>query len=210
MIKIFNLEPGAIPGAAEAVPTPPVTGQEAAAATQETTTVTQETAAAPQPARAEVHRNGAAELGARCENLSFDLAEALGALEGQGVLVLNVTSGSPADRAGIRPGDVISWVGDQPVVDVDRLEHAVATAPSPVTIVTRRGRTTRNATAEFAAQAATENHSEAGAAAGRTLELPGDELVLALRDEVRSLREEVQKLREEFEALARASAVRQP
>jgi serine protease Do len=202
MIKIFNLEPGTVP-AAEAVPTPPGTGQESAVATPET-------AAAPPPAPAGTHRNGAAELGVRCENLGFDLAEALGTVEGQGVLVLNVTSGSPADNAGIRPGDVISWVGGQPVADVDRLDHAVATASSPVTIVTRRGQTTRNATAEFAVLATTESHGETTATASRTLELPGDALMLALRDEVLSLREEVSKLREEVAALARASAVRRP
>jgi hypothetical protein len=105
---------------------------------------------------------------------------------------------------------VISWVGGQPVADVDRLERAVATASSPVTIVTRRGQTTRNATAEFAVPAATESHGEAAASASRALELPGDALVLALRDEVLSLREEVAKLREEVAALARASVVRQP
>jgi len=199
MIKIFNLEPGTVP-VAEAVPTPPVTGPEAAAATPGT-------ADAP-PAAA--HRNGAADLGVRCENLGYDLAEALGTVEGQGVLVLNVTSGSPADLAGIRPGDVISWVGGQPVADVDRLDHAVATASSPVAIVTRRGQTTRNATAEFAAPAATESHGETATTATRALELPGDALVLALRDEVLSLRDEVSKLREEVAALARASVVRQP
>jgi serine protease Do len=203
MIKIFNLEPGVLPGAKAAVTTPPVAGQESA-------TATQETAAAPQPVPAGVHRKGAADLGVRCENLGFDLAEVLGTLEGQGVLVLNVTSGSPADLAGIRPGDVISWVGGQPVVDVDRLDQVVATATSPATIVTRRGHTTRNMTVEFAALAATESHAEAAATASRALELPGDELVLALRDEVRNLRDEVQKLREEVTALARASVVRQP
>ena len=202
MIKIFNLEPGTVP-AAEAVPPPPVTRPEAEIATPET-------AAAP-PAPAEGHLNGAAELGVRCENLSYDMAEALGTVEGQGVLVLNVTSGSPADGAGIRAGDVISWVGGQPVADVDRLEHAVATASSPVTIVTRRAQTTRNATAEFAALATTESPggTAAAATASRTLELPGDALVLALQDEVRNLHDEVQKLRAELAAFVRASAVRQ-
>jgi predicted metalloprotease with PDZ domain len=198
VIKIFNLEPGTMPGVAEAVPTPPPPPAEEAATTA---------AAAPAaPAPAEVHRNGAADLGVRCENLSFDLAEALGAIEGQGVLVLKVLGGSPADRAGIRPGDVISWVGDQPVVDVDRLERAVASAPSPVNIVTRRGGTTRNVMAEFDAQAAA---GEAAAKSDRTDELSGDALVAALRDEVRGLRDEVQKLREELALVAKAAA-RQP
>ena len=202
LIKIFNLEPGSVP-AAGVVPTPPVVRQETAVATPET-------AAAPPPVPAGTHRNGAADLGVRCENLGYDLAEALGTVEGQGVLVLDVTTGSPADLAGIRPGDVISWVGGQPVADVDRLDHAVATASSPVAIVARRGQTTRNATAEFAVPAAAESPGEAAASASRALELPGDALVLALRDEVLSLREEVAKLRAEVAALARAAAVRQP
>ena len=158
---------------------------------------------APQVATAEARRSGTA-LGVRCENLSFDLADALGVPEGQGVLVLGVTDGGPADKAGIHAGDVISWVGGQPVADVNRLEGAVAVAPSPVTIVTRRGETTRNVTAEFEAHPATAGGDAAAA------QLVGDPLVAALREEVRSLRAEVQKLREEMAAMVKASAARQP
>jgi len=208
MIKIFNLEPGAVPGTAEFTPTPPVTAGDAAAATREPleTAAAATVAAEVTPAPAEIHRTGSV-LGVRCANLSFDLADAVGSLEGQGVLVLSVAAGSPADRAGIRGGDVISWVGSQPVVDVARLDRAVATAPARVSIVTRRGETTRNVTVEFEASASAASGGTAGAHGS---DLATDPLVAALRDEVRSLHDEVQKLREEIAVLAKGSAARLP
>jgi membrane-associated protease RseP (regulator of RpoE activity) len=139
----------------------------------------------------------AAELGVRCENLSFDLAEALGATEGQGVLVLTVTAGSRADKAGIRPGDVISWVGGKPVMDLEHLDSAVAAANGTVAVVTRRGGTTRNVMVEFEED-------------GGTPPSQSDPLVKALLEEVRSLREEVQKLRNEVANLSRASNTHEP
>src|SRR5437870_3914586 len=210
MIKIFNLEPGPVPGASGLAPTSgpkdavaPATPEPAVAAASASVTLAAASGGAPQVATAEARRSGTA-LAVRCENLSFDLADALGVPEGQGVLVLGVTDGGPADKAGIHAGDVISWVGGQPVADVNRLEGAVAVAPSPVTIVTRRGETTRNVTAEFEAHPATAGGDAAAA------QLVGDPLVAALREEVRSLRAEVQKLREEMAAMVKASAARQP
>jgi membrane-associated protease RseP (regulator of RpoE activity) len=140
---------------------------------------------------------GVTDLGVRCENLSFDLAEALGAAEGQGVLVLSVSTASRADKAGMRPGDVISWVGGKPVMDVAHLDEAVAAANGAVAVVTRRGGTTRNVMVEF--------EEDGGAAPTES-----DPLLQSLLEEVRSLREEVQKLRNEIAHLARASNVREP
>jgi len=146
---------------------------------------------------AQANPTAASELGVRCENLSFDLAEALGASEGQGVLVLAVTAGGRADKAGIRPGDVISWVGGKPVMDLEHLDSAVAAANGTVAVVTRRSGTTRNVMVEFEED-------------GGTPPSESDPVVKALLEEVRSLREEVQKLRNEVANLSRAANTREP
>src|SRR5262249_5220384 len=132
---------------------------------------------------------GPAGLGVRCENLSLDLAAALGSKAAQGVLVLSVTSASPADRAGIRPGDIITRVGGQPVVDVDGLDRNLATATSPLPIATVRRGTAREASVQFPMPAP----PAANAARQST-----DQILTSLRDEVRNLRDEVRKLREEL------------
>jgi membrane-associated protease RseP (regulator of RpoE activity) len=152
------------------VPVPPLAG-----AGMDTSTITASAPATP-PSDP---RTGAAGLGVRCENLSLDLAKALGAKPGQGVLVLEVTTGSPADRAGIRPGDVITFAADQQVVDVQRLDQILATATSPLSISTLRRGTTHVASVAFGDASQTED-------------------VTALRNEVKSLQDEVRKLREEL------------
>ena len=140
---------------------------------------------------ADVRSKGAAGLGVRCENLSLDLAAAVGSKPGQGVLVLGVTTASPADRAGIRPGDVISRVGGEPVVDVDGLDRLLASATSPLPIVAMRRGTTREVTAEFPAPPPAASTKAGGPEAT-------DQLLSSLRDEVRGLREEIRKFREEL------------
>ena len=62
----------------------------------------------------------------------------------EGVLVINVASGTPAARAGLQAGDVVVRVNDQAVSAVDELRRAVARAqtrdPRTVTLqVLRRG-----------------------------------------------------------------------
>jgi serine protease Do len=60
-------------------------------------------------------------LGVSVGDLTPDIRERLGVQAEGGALVLGVDPGSPADVAGIRPGDVIVRVGDVPVGDVDAL-----------------------------------------------------------------------------------------
>jgi serine protease Do len=49
--------------------------------------------------------------------------------DGQGVLIREVEPDSPADRAGLRPGDVVVRLNDQPVEDVASLRNQTASLP---------------------------------------------------------------------------------
>ena len=177
---------------AEPVPVPPLAVSGAAAAPD---TVRPDTSA-------DIRTKGAAGLGMRCENLSLDLAAALGSKPGQGVLVLAVTTSSPADRAGIRPGDIISFAGTQSVADVAALDQIIATAVSPLPITAVRKGTSRLVSAEFPMPPAPEVKAADAQAT--------DQQVAALRDEVKSLREELRKLREEMASKPRGSEVPHP
>jgi predicted metalloprotease with PDZ domain len=63
--------------------------------------------------------------GVMVENLTPQLGEFFGAKSGNGVLVRSVEKGSRADKAGLRAGDVIIRVGDDPVHDTSDFTHAL-------------------------------------------------------------------------------------
>src|SRR5262245_37204375 len=69
---------------------------------------------------------GGEEFGLQVEPLSPGAAERLNLSTSQGVLVVDVAAGSPADRAGLRRGDVILEVGRQPVTDAQSFGQALA------------------------------------------------------------------------------------
>jgi serine protease Do len=68
-------------------------------------------------------------LGMQVETLSPDASERLGLPFSQGLIVTDVASGGPADRAGLRRGDVILEVDRRPVTDLAALRRALAAAP---------------------------------------------------------------------------------
>lgn len=65
-------------------------------------------------------------LGVQQRTLTPDLAEALNLPVRQGALITGVLHDGPAARAGLRPGDVVTRVADQPVADVNGLLATVA------------------------------------------------------------------------------------
>jgi Do/DeqQ family serine protease len=71
-----------------------------------------------------VHRG---QLGVGVQALTSDLASGLGLKEVRGVLVNSVAPGSPADRAGLRNGDVITAIDGHPVDEPNALRNRVAT-----------------------------------------------------------------------------------
>ena len=65
-------------------------------------------------------------LGVRVQNLTDDLAEGMGVPGANGALVADVTDGGPADKAGIKNGDVIVAFDGKPVPDSRALPREVA------------------------------------------------------------------------------------
>jgi Do/DeqQ family serine protease len=69
-------------------------------------------------------------FGLQIEALAPDSAERLGLPFSQGLLVTDVATGGPADRAGLRRGDIILEVDRQPVHDAPSLQKALAAVPA--------------------------------------------------------------------------------
>jgi len=59
------------------------------------------------------------------EDLSYDLSAKFGVLEGNGVLVVEALPDGPAEKVGLKPGDVIVQVGSQRVWEVKDLQRIV-------------------------------------------------------------------------------------
>jgi serine protease Do len=69
-------------------------------------------------------------LGVGIGDVNQEAAEVLGIDPRiRGVVVMQVNDGSPAARAGVRPGDVITHFADQPVTGAPQLQRAVERAP---------------------------------------------------------------------------------
>jgi serine protease Do len=90
----------------------------------------------------------AEKLGLSVESVSGDFAKSHGVRERQGVVVTDVTEGSPADDGGLQPGDVIQEVNNAPVKDITEYNAAIQKAktahPSkPIVFLVRRGGATQ-------------------------------------------------------------------
>ncbi len=65
------------------------------------------------------------QLGVAIQDLTPELAGAFSITAGKGVVVSQVAEGSPAQIAGIRPGDIIISVNNKPVTNVAELRNAI-------------------------------------------------------------------------------------
>lgn len=65
-------------------------------------------------------------LGIDAEDLSGQLGSYFGAPEGEGVLVRDVTSGSPAEKAGVKAGDVITSIDGERIRTVGELREKLS------------------------------------------------------------------------------------
>jgi len=65
-------------------------------------------------------------LGAQAQDLTPDLAAAFDIAEnGRGAVVTQVTRGSPADKAGLKAGDVITHINERPVKDASDVRNRI-------------------------------------------------------------------------------------
>ncbi|MBZ0156262.1 MAG: DegQ family serine endoprotease [Alphaproteobacteria bacterium] len=84
------------------------------------------------------------ELGITVENITPHIADQLRIRDRNGVVVIEVEPGSPADSAGIQPGDIIKEVNRTPVKNLDEYHGAMAKTKkgAPVLFLIRRGEQT--------------------------------------------------------------------
>src|SRR5215471_4450799 len=75
------------------------------------------------------------QLGVTVRRLDSDMAESLGMSETKGVMVNSVRAGSGAERAGVRPGDVITAINETTVNDSNAFRNKIA-SNAPGTEVT--------------------------------------------------------------------------
>jgi serine protease Do len=79
-------------------------------------------------------------LGAWGQQVTAEIANSLGMKRPAGVLIDEVYAGGPADRAGIRVGDVVLSVKERPVDDPESLDYRIATAPIGGTVAVELSR----------------------------------------------------------------------
>ncbi len=81
-------------------------------------------------------------LGIQIEQVSKDLAESLGLGKAQGALVRSVETGSPAEKAGLEPGDVVLKLDGKVIersIDLPRLVGSIKPGTKALLSVWRRG-----------------------------------------------------------------------
>jgi serine protease Do len=87
-------------------------------------------------------------LGLSVESATGDLAREKGINEKSGVIITDVVQGSPADDAGMMPGDIVKEVNDEPIKDVLGYNAAINKAKTknpgkPVVFLIKRGDATQ-------------------------------------------------------------------
>jgi serine protease Do len=139
-----------------------------------------------------VYAHSSMRSGLMVENLTPQLGEFFGTKNGSGVLVRSVEKGSRADKAGLRAGDVITRVGDQPVYDTSDFTHALhAHSAGSVTVAVIRDKKEQILTITLP------ERKDSGEMIDESMELP--ELDAETRIAVSEARSEIAKLRPQME-----------
>ena len=85
-------------------------------------------------------------IGVTIQDLTPELAASLGARHNEGAVISGVEGNSSADRAGLRPGDIIVAVDGSPIHGASQLRNRLGFTPinSQVALTVERGGTERN------------------------------------------------------------------
>lgn len=154
---------------------------------------------------------GRGRLGVQIQNLNSGLGEALDVPGGKGVLVVEVLEDTPAERAGMKSGDVIVRVGDASVDDIDDLHRAIQEHEGRVAITVMRRGVRRTVEAELGAKREVTRTRRSDRPT--VLRVPdvrshvlrdrdrGDAGREELEQQLRDLRQEMRELREKLEAM---------
>ena len=91
-------------------------------------------------AESRIHRP-VSDLGMRIDNITPALQSELGIRDRSGVVVTNVTPGSPADDAGIQPGDVIKEINHHQIRNLNEYDSAMGRTEvgKPLLFLIKRG-----------------------------------------------------------------------
>jgi C-terminal processing protease CtpA/Prc len=146
-------------------------------------------------------------LGVRIDDLDKDMADALGVTAGKGALIREVMEDTPAQKAGLRAGDVIVKVGSDTVDDTDDLTRALRDKEGKVSIDVLRKGARRTVSVDLPTR--DENRSRAPRAYSFRIPEPGSGSWVygksrdssdseALRKEIADLRKEIQDLRDQI------------
>jgi len=65
-------------------------------------------------------------IGVEVQDMTPELAESFGVKPDQGAIIAGVMRGSPADKAGVKPGDVLLSIGGKPVRDAQAMLELIA------------------------------------------------------------------------------------
>ena len=138
--------------------------------------------------------------GVMVENLTPQLGEFFGAKNGKGVLVRSVEKGSRAEKAGLRAGDVITRVGDQPVLDTSDFTHALQThSGGSVSVAVIRDKKEQTLTLTLP------EHRESGEMMEDSLEMAEPELDADTEIDLSEVQDEIAKLRPQIELAVQQS-----
>jgi serine protease DegQ len=65
-------------------------------------------------------------IGVEPQDLTPDIAESFGLAQKSGTIVAGVLQGGPADKSGVRPGDILTGVNDVDIADTTKLLNTIA------------------------------------------------------------------------------------
>jgi membrane-associated protease RseP (regulator of RpoE activity) len=154
-------------------------------------------------------------LGVRVEKLSDDLGQALGVEGDHGVLVTQVLEDTPAQRAGIRAGDVIVEVSGDNVDSPEELVKSLSSSEGSVDLTVLRRGAQRRIRADLGSRSDTAPEAPSFGRSGdririsepgqgmrvyrmKTKDDSGGETEADLRDQIRQLKQEIEDLKAEM------------